>query len=98
MFVDRDHWYGAPLHNDGTVTSKDTNAKRFNMALNEVGLEDMETTADVGVVGNRLYSWFRLMPSEKALPYIPRLLDDSTVGFCRDLMRLKLNYRCPGKP
>jgi len=92
MFVDRDHWYGAPLHNDGTVSDGYEVIKRFNLAIAEVGLEEMESTMPIAVVGNRLYSWLRLTSSNKNFIYLPRLLDDSTGGFCRDLMRLKLNF------
>jgi beta-galactosidase len=93
MFVDRDHWYGAPLQNDGTVTSGYEIVKNFNMALEErVGLEEMEDEAQVAVVGNRLYTWLRMMPSDKVLSYMPRLVDATTTGFCRDLIRLKVNF------
>jgi len=92
MFVDRDHWYGAPLHNDGTVSDGYEVIKRFNLAISSVGLDEMESTADVAVVANRLYSWLRLTSGKKVFTYINRLLDESMVGFCRDLMRLKLNF------
>jgi beta-galactosidase len=93
MFVDREHWYGAPLRNDGTVTSGYEIVKNFNIALEErVGLENMEDDVRVAVVGNRLYTWLRMMPSDKMLSYLPRLVDATTTGFCRDLMRLKVNF------
>ncbi len=92
MFVDRDHWYGAPLHNDGTVSDGYRVLQRFNLAVSEIGIEDMESNCDVAVVGNRLYSWINLTTSEKVFSYVPRLMNESTVGFCRDLMRLKLNF------
>ena len=92
MFVDRDHWYGAPLHNDGTVSEGYRIMQRFNIAISEVGLEDMETPTEIAVVGNRMYSWLTLIGSEKVFSYAPRLMLESTVGFCRDLMRLKINF------
>jgi len=92
MFVDRDHWYGAPLHNDGTVSDGYKTIQRFNMAVSELGLDEMEHPTEIAVVGNRLYSWLNLTTSEQAFSYVPRLMNESTVGFCRDLMRLKLNF------
>jgi beta-galactosidase len=92
MFVDRDYWYGAPLHKDGTVSEGYELLKRFTQAITTVGLEEMESTPDIAVVGNRLYSWLGLTSSKKMFTYLKRLLDDSTAGFCRDLMRLKLNF------
>jgi len=92
MFVDRDHWYGAPLHNDGTISEGYEVVKKFNLALSTVGLEEMESTTDIAVIGNRLYSWLRLTSSKKVFTYLGRLLDESAGGFCRDLMRLKFNF------
>ena len=42
MFVDRDHWYGAPLHKDGTVSSGFETAKNFNTALSTLGYDEMD--------------------------------------------------------
>ncbi|MBU8933822.1 MAG: beta-galactosidase [candidate division Zixibacteria bacterium] len=92
MFVDRDHWYGSPLHSDGTVSPGYEIASRFNTAISDVGLEEMDHNFEIAVVGNRLYSWLNLTPDEKTFPYIHRLLDESSTGFCRDLMRLKMNF------
>ena len=92
MFVDRDHWHGAPLHNDGTISDGYSVVRDCNTALAEIGLEDMESIEHVAVVGNRLYNWMRMISGKKLFPYVPRLLDDSTAGFCRDLMRLKINF------
>ena len=68
MFVDRDHWYGAPLHNDGTISDGYEVARRFNLAIQMVGLDEMETKTDIAVVGNRLYSWMRYMTGPKLFP------------------------------
>ncbi|MDZ4723000.1 MAG: beta-galactosidase [candidate division Zixibacteria bacterium] len=92
MFVNRDHWHGAPLNNDGTVTDGFETAKNFNTTLSTVDFDEMAADPEIAVLGNRLYYWLREAPSPKEFPYIQKLLDDSTVGFCRDLMRLKLTY------
>ena len=92
MFVDRDHWYGAPLRNDGTVTPGYDLLRNFNQTITEVGFEDMTDEPEITVVGNRLYYWLRETESTKEFPYIERLLNDTTVGFCRDLTRLRLDY------
>ena len=92
MFVDRDFWYGAPLHQDGTVGSGYEVAKNFNTAITTFGFDEMESKNDVCVVANRLYYSLRRTSSEKEFTYLPRLIDESTTGFCRDLMRLKIHY------
>jgi len=92
MFVDRDHWYGAPLHNDGTVSDGYEIVKNFNTAISSIGFEEMNSKPEIAVLGSRFYYWLRQTESAKEFRYVKRLMDDSTVGFCRDLMRLKLQY------
>lgn len=92
MFVDRDHWYGAPLKNDGTVSSGYDTARNFNQAISAIGFEDMECATEIAILANRLNSWIKQTSSSKEFSYVPRLIDDSTAGFARDLMRLKLQY------
>ncbi len=92
MFVNREHWHGAPLNVDGTVTSNYPVAKRFNLNITTLGFEDMEFSSDVAVVGNRLYDWLRLTSSDKEFTYVGKLLDETLTGVCRDLMRLKISY------
>ncbi|UCG61391.1 MAG: beta-galactosidase [Candidatus Zixiibacteriota bacterium] len=92
MFVDRDHWYGAPLHNDGTISDGFHIARQFNQIISRVGFEHMDSQPDIAVVGNRFYSWLAQTSSPKSFVYVNRLLYDSTVGFLRDLMRLKLSF------
>ncbi|UCC44618.1 MAG: beta-galactosidase [Candidatus Zixiibacteriota bacterium] len=92
MFVDRDHWYGAPLHQDGTVSDGYEVIRNFNTAISAVGFEEMDFQPEIGIVANRLYSWLRQTDAAKEFQYVPRLLDEACVGFCRDLVRLKLQY------
>ncbi|HWR82069.1 MAG TPA: beta-galactosidase [Candidatus Deferrimicrobium sp.] len=92
MFVDRNHWHGGPLHADGTISEGYELIKRFNTAVMAVGLEEMKSPAEVAVVGNRLYNWLALTSSNEHFTYLPRLVRESTSGFCRDVMRLKINF------
>ncbi len=92
MFVDRDHWFGAPLAGDGTITSGYEVVKRFNAAIIDLKLNELERICKVCVVGNRYYQWLRLLDKPRQFEYIDQLLRDSGEGFCRDLMRLKLEY------
>ncbi|PWB71294.1 hypothetical protein C3F09_08015, partial [candidate division GN15 bacterium] len=59
MFVDRDKWYGAPLHKDGTVSPGYELAKNFSLAISTLGYDEMEAKTEVGVLANRLYYWLR---------------------------------------
>lgn len=92
MFVNRDHWHGAPLNNDGTVSDGFELVRHFTTSLMTCGFEHMTSDTSVGVLDFRLYEWIRRTTSTKEFDYLPRLMADSLTGFCRDLMRLKLPY------
>jgi beta-galactosidase len=92
MFVDRDHWYGAPLAKDGTISSGYEIIKSFNAAILAAKLNELESERKICVLGNRLYQWIGLLENPRDFGYIEKLLNDSANGFCRDLMRLKLDF------
>jgi len=92
MFVDRDHWYGAPLHNDGTVSDGFDAIKDFNQGISAIGFDEMDSRSDICIVGNRLNYWLCQTENSREFPYVSRLMNEATMGFCRDLMRLKLPY------
>ena len=92
MFVNRDHWRGAPLDVDGTIDDGYTVVRDFNAAILEMKVYEMERVPKVCLVGNRQYQWMRYMTDSKQFGYIDRLMTDSSAGFARDLLRLKLDY------
>lgn len=92
MFVDRDHWYGAPLHSDGTVSDGYEMVKNFNNALSTIGFEEMVSSSDIAVLVNRMYYWLGRIDSKKDFAYIRRLMYQSASGFARDLLRLNLDF------
>ncbi|SYZ74839.1 putative beta-galactosidase [Candidatus Zixiibacteriota bacterium] len=92
MFVDRDHWYGAPLAKDGTISSGYEVIKLFNAAILGVKLHELKSSKKICIIGNRMYQWLSLLDHPKEFQYVERLMSDASSGFCRDLMRLKLDY------
>ena len=92
MFVDREHWYGAPLRNDGTVTDGYDVVKNFNEGITAIGFEDIEVKPKIALLVNRLYYWIRDARGFKDFGYVGRLLHDTTAGLGRDLTRLRLVY------
>ncbi len=92
MFVDRDHWYGAPLHADGTVSDGFEVVKNFTSTISTIGFDDMTADPQIAVLNFRLYQWMKMTDGIKEFEFLKRLLDDTTTGFCRDLTRLKLPY------
>ncbi|MEW5796762.1 MAG: beta-galactosidase [Candidatus Zixiibacteriota bacterium] len=92
MFVDRDYWYCAPLRRDGTVTEAYDVVKNFNEGIETVEFDDLAPASSIAIIGQRLLYWMRETGSKKEFEYLPRLLNDTTTGFCRDLTRLRLDY------
>ncbi len=92
MFVNRDRWYGAPLNDDGTVTDGYDQVKNFTTALMDMEFEELSEQPQVAVLSNRLYSWLRQTSSKKEFTYLARLVDNTSLGICRDLLRLKIHY------
>jgi beta-galactosidase len=92
MFVNRDHWGGAPLDNDGTITSGYEVVKKFNAAILDIKVSELESVEKICILGNRAYQQLGLLKNPKQFGYISQLLSDSVNGFCRDLLRLKLDY------
>jgi beta-galactosidase len=92
MFVNRDHWGGAPLNGDGTITPGYEIIKKFNIAIPRIKTNELESKSKICVIGNRYYQWFRLLGDTEQFQYINQLLIESTSGFCRDLRRLRIDY------
>jgi hypothetical protein len=92
MFVDRDYWYSAPLRRDGTVTEAYDVIKNFNEGIETVEFDDLNVAPQIAIIAQRLYYWMRETGTRKDFEYLPRLLNETTSGFCRDLTRLRLDY------
>ncbi len=92
MFVNRDHWYGAPLVSDGTITSGYEVIKNFNASILNIKLNALSRSCKICILGDRQYQWMRLLPETAQFNYMESLMKDSIGGFCRDLLRLKLDY------
>jgi beta-galactosidase len=107
MFVERDHWYDAPLANDGTIRPNFDPIKKFNELVANIPLEDLKSFPQVGLVNYRPYLWFdylsygQLTPMRSGgkasvpFPYLPFLLSKTHKGLSQDLINLKLNYGIP---
>ncbi len=92
MFVDRDHWYGAPLAKDGTISSGYEIVKSFNAAILSSKLNELTPERKICILGSRQYQWMRLLDKPQQFEYIEKLITDSAAGIGRDLLRLKLDY------
>jgi len=105
MFVERDHWYGAPLGSDGEVRSNYELAKNLNFALERMQFENLRSFAPVGVASYRpylRYSYLAASPAAGAAPewkgpfgYLKDLVDTTFSNICCGLSTLHFDYAVP---
>lgn len=95
MFVERDHWYGSPLGNDGAIQSSYEVIKRFNFIAAQIGLENSKPLHDVALVNYRPYLWYSQLRAESPFGYLNTLLNQTHWGLSEDLINLKYNHLIP---
>jgi beta-galactosidase len=101
MFVERDHWYGAPLANDGTIQPNFDLIKKFTDLAGKIGLNQMKSTASVGLANYRPYLWFDYLTSGSVsktgenFSYLPFLISKTHKDLSQDLINLKLGFGMP---
>jgi beta-galactosidase len=105
MFVERDHWYGAPLGNDGEVRASYEMVKEFNLALERMQFENLRSSARVGIASYRPYLRFCHLgptPPEKPPPgrpelfsYLYDLMETTLPDLCRGLSSMCFDYGVP---
>ena len=102
MFVERDHWYGSPLANDGTIRPNLELIRKFNELSERIQLENLESLSEVGLVNYRPYLWYSYLkekqsPQKKDEPfsYLSLLTRKTHRYLSQDLINLKLPFRMP---
>jgi len=92
MFVERDHWYDAPLGMDGSIQPNYEMIARL-MQLNErIPVNKLESTARVGLALYRPYLWYRRLSTKHPFDYFDDL-HRILAGVGQDLSYLKIDYR-----
>jgi beta-galactosidase len=101
MFVERDHWYDAPLANDGTIRPSFDLARKFTETGTRIQINGLRREPQLGLAVYRPYLWYDLLYSragEKTpdfFPYLKPLLSKTHKGLSRDLLNLRLDYGMP---
>jgi beta-galactosidase len=101
MFVERDHWYDAPLANDGTIQPNFELIKKFTDLAGKIGLSQLKSTRPVGLASYRPYLWFDFLTSSAGgkmgedFSYLPFLTSKTHPGLSADLINLKINFGMP---
>jgi beta-galactosidase len=101
MFVERDHWYDAPLGNDGTIRPNFDLIKKFYDLVGKIGLESLKSFPQVGLANYRPYLWFDFLSHGSSIKagepfsYLPFLFSKTHKGLSRDLINLKLCFGMP---
>jgi beta-galactosidase len=92
MFINRDHWYGAPVDHDGTIKSGFGIIKRLNIAIPKMEANQLESNTSLAAAFYRPYQWMTRLPKQQKFAYIKRLLRETFNGLCRDFSRLGFDF------
>jgi hypothetical protein len=92
MFIERDHWYGSPLGEDGTVRESYDLISRLNEAIPRMKLENLYNLAQVGIAYDRSLLRYRYLDVDQPFPYINYLFDFCIPGLYRSFSRLNYDY------
>ncbi len=92
MFVERDHWYDAPIGQDGSIQPNYEMVYRL-VALNEkIPVNRLHSCAKVALALYRPYAWYRSLETRFPYDYFPEL-KEILAGISRDLSYLKIDYQ-----
>lgn len=92
MFINRDHWYGAPVDNDGAIGSGFETIKRLNIAIPKMEANQLQSDQSLAAAFYRPYQWMTRLPQLKQFGYLKRLLQETFNGVCRDFSRLGFDF------
>lgn len=92
MFVNRDHWYGAPVDKDGTIGSGFEIIKRLNIAIPKMEVNQLKSDQSLAAAFYRPYQWITRLPEPQNFKYMGRLLRETFNGVCRDFSRLGFDF------
>lgn len=92
MFINRDHWYGAPVDEDGTIGTGFDTIKRLNIAIPQMEVNLLESENLLAAAFYRPYQWMSSLPNTDKLGFMKRLLDETFNGVCRDFGRLRFDH------
>jgi len=95
MFVERDHWYGSPLGEDGTVRDNYEMMTKLNEAIPRMKLENLHGFAQVGVAYDRSILRYKYLGINEPCEYLNHLMDYCLPGICRGLGQLNYDYAVP---
>ncbi len=95
MFVGRDHWYGAPLSNTGTIGESYDIIKTLNLRLAETRFDLMTDFADIGLVRYRPYVRHLLLPRQGPMPFVAELMGNEFSTVSQALIQSGHDYRIP---
>jgi beta-galactosidase len=92
MFIGRDHWYGAPVDQDGTIGSGFGIIKRLNIAIPKMEANQLVPDQSLAAIFHRPYQWMTRLPKPQKFGYMKRLLKETFNGVCRDFSRLGFDF------
>lgn len=92
MFVERDHWYGSPVTNEGEKTATYEVFKRVNEIADEVDLPSLSTVENISLGLYRPYLWYNYLEAGAPFEFVNRLTQEVTPQVAATLDHLGYEY------
>ena len=92
MFVERSHWYGSPLAEEGTIQEGYELIKIFNLLQERINLKSLENLSQISLLNYDPYLYLSLVKNQTLFSYLSSLVRMTHLGLSQSLRGLKYDY------
>lgn len=93
MFVERSHWYGSPLAEEGTIQEGYELIKSFNLLQEKINLKTLESLAQISLLNHDPYLYLSRVKNQTLFPYLNSLVRMAHFGLGQSLRGLQYDYQ-----
>jgi beta-galactosidase len=93
MFVERSHWYGSPLAEEGTIQEGYELIKNFNLLQERINLKSLENLSQINLLNYDSYIYVSRVKNQAIFPYLNSLVWKTHFGLSQSLRELKYDFQ-----
>ena len=93
MFVERSHWYGSPLAEEGTIQEGYELIKNFNLLQEKINLKTLENLSQISLLNYDPYFYLSRVKNQALFPYLNSLIRLTHFGLSQSLRELKYDFQ-----
>jgi beta-galactosidase len=93
MFVERSHWYGSPLAEEGTIQEGYELIKNFNLLQEKINLKTLESLSQISLLNYDPYLYLSRVKNQTLFPYLNSLVRMAHLGLGQSLRGLQYDYQ-----